>query len=222
MGAWGILAAAVGGAVAACAPPLPLVVLPPDGVSTLRYARGPVPPKRRAAAIIGFAPFPLPPPPLRRWRRPRGAIACAPAAGFRCAPLCPCCAVSRGSGGGAPLRSGPAPRFWPRGGAILFSLRRVWGLRRLRAALKVYRTARAAQCKCGVHGFAMNPCDSLPTATAPYYREARVTLARRQTACRMRHCCARRIVETGGRRKLGCTSTRWAERQRIVGVGQIV
>ena len=46
------------------APPLPLVVLPPDGVSTLRYARGPVPPKRRAAAIIGFAPFPLPPPPL--------------------------------------------------------------------------------------------------------------------------------------------------------------
>ena len=56
--------------------------------------------------------------------------------------------------GGAPLRSSPAPRFWPRGGAILFSLRRVWGLRRLRAALKVYRTARAAQCKCGVHGFA--------------------------------------------------------------------
>ena len=45
-------------------PPLPLVVLPPDGVSTLRYARGPVPPKRRAAALIGFAPFPLPPPPL--------------------------------------------------------------------------------------------------------------------------------------------------------------
>ena len=47
--------------------------------------------------------------------------------------------------GGAPLRSSPAPRFWPRGGAILFSLRRVWGLRRLRAALEVYRTARAAQ-----------------------------------------------------------------------------
>lgn len=51
-----MLAAAVGGAVAACAPPLPLVVLPPDGVSTFRYARGPVPPKRRAVAIIGFAP----------------------------------------------------------------------------------------------------------------------------------------------------------------------
>ena len=77
--------------------------------------------------------------------------------------------------------------------------------------------ARAAQCGCGVHGFAMNPCESLPVATAPYCREARVTLERRQTACRMRHCCARRIVECSGRRKLGCTSTRWAERQRIVG-----
>ena len=110
--------------------------------------------------------------------------------------------------GGAPLRSGPAPRFWPRGGAILFSLRRVWGLRRLRAALKVYRAARAAQCKCGVHGFAMNPYYSIPLATAPYYREARVTVAWRQTAYRMRHCCARRIVETGGRRELGCTTTR--------------
>ena len=39
-----------------------------------------------------------------------------------------------------------------------------------------------------------------------------MTLPRRQTACQMRHCCARRIVETGSRRKLGCTSTRWAER----------
>ncbi len=115
-----MLAAAVGGAVAACAPPLPLVVLPPDGVSTLRYARGPVPPKRRAAAIIGFAPFPLPPPPLRRWRRALGAKACAPAAGFRCAPLCPCCAVSRGSGGGRPLRQAPAiPFFWSGGGWLL-------------------------------------------------------------------------------------------------------
>ena len=102
------------------APPLPLVVLPPDGVSTLRYARGPVPPKRRAAALIGFAPFPLPPPPLRRWRRPLGAKACAPAAGFRCAPLCPCCAVSRGSGGGRPLRQAPAiPFFWSGGGWLL-------------------------------------------------------------------------------------------------------
>ena len=45
----------------------------------------------------------------------------------------------------------------------------------------------------GVHGFAMNPCDSKHSATAPYYREARVTFARRQIACRMRHCCARRI-----------------------------
>ena len=74
------------------------------------------------------------------------------------------------------------------------------------------KSCAACGIRCGVHGFAMNPCDSLPTATAPYYREARVTLPRRQTACRMRHCCARRIVKTGGRRKLVCTSTRWAER----------
>ena len=58
----------------------------------------------------------------------------------------------------------------------------------------------------------MNPCDSTHPATAPYYREARVTVERRQTACGMRHCFARRIVETGGRRELVCTSTRWAER----------
>ena len=103
------------------------------------------------------------------------------------------------------------------------------------------RTARAAQSKCSVHGFAMNPYYSLPVATAPYYREARVTFSRRQTACGMRHCCARRIVGTGDRRKLLCTPTRWAERhpqgvcrirkaaepptaaqQRIIGAGQIV
>ena len=62
----------------------------------------------------------------------------------------------------------------------------------------------------------MNPCESLPLSTAPYYREARVTFAWRQTACRMRHCCARRIEETGGRRKLLRTSIRSAERQRII------
>ena len=103
------------------------------------------------------------------------------------------------------------------------------------------RVARAAQCKCGVHGFAMNPCDSSPFSTAPYYREARVTLPQRQTACRMWHCCARRIDRFLGRRKLGCTPTRWAERhpqgvyrirkaakpptaaqQRIIGESQIV
>ena len=44
-------------------------------------------------------------------------------------------------------------------------------------------TARAAQCGRGVRGFAMNPYYSLPLATAPYYREARVTIARRRTAC---------------------------------------
>ena len=79
------------------------------------------------------------------------------------------------------------------------------------------RAARAAQCKCGVHGFAMNPCESLPLSTAPYYREARVTFVWRQTACEMRLCCARRIEQCLGRRKLVSTSTRWAERQRVVG-----
>ena len=39
-----------------------------------------------------------------------------------------------------------------------------------------------------------------------------MTFVRRQTAYRMRHCFARRIVETGGRRELLRTSTRWAER----------
>ena len=43
-------------------------------------------------------------------------------------------------------------------------------------------------------------------------REARVTFARRQTAYRMRHCCARRIDGYLGRRKLLRTSARWAER----------
>ena len=63
----------------------------------------------------------------------------------------------------------------------------------------------------------MNHCDSKHSATAPYYREARVTIAWRQTACRMRHCCARRIEECRGRRILVCTPTRSAERQRIIG-----
>ena len=58
----------------------------------------------------------------------------------------------------------------------------------------------------------MNPCELLLRSTAPYYREARVTVARRQTACGMRHCCARRIVECSVRRKLGCTTTRLSER----------
>ena len=35
----------------------------------------------------------------------------------------------------------------------------------------------------GVRGFATSPCESLPVSTAPYYREARVTGARRQTSC---------------------------------------
>ena len=88
----------------------------------------------------------------------------------------------------------------------------VWGL----------KSCAACGIGCGVHGFAMNPCDSTHPATAPYYREARVTVERRQTACGMRHCFARRIEECHGRRKLSCTPTRWAERQRIIEESQIV
>ena len=44
-----------------------------------------------------------------------------------------------------------------------------------------------------------------------------MTFVWRQTACGIRHCCARRIVETGSRRELLRTSTRWAERQRMIG-----
>ena len=66
--------------------------------------------------------------------------------------------------------------------------------------------------RCGVRGFATSLCESVHSATAPYYREARVTVVGRQTAYGMRHYCARRIDETGGRRELLRTSTRWAER----------
>ena len=44
-------------------------------------------------------------------------------------------------------------------------------------------TAQPAECRRGVHGFAMSLCESLPFATAPYYREARVTAVGQQTAC---------------------------------------
>ena len=79
-------------------------------------------------------------------------------------------------------------------------------------AVSILKICSACGIGCGVHGFAMNPCISLLLSTAPYYREARVTVVGRQTACRMRHCCARRIEECRGRRILVCTSTRQAER----------
>ena len=61
------------------------------------------------------------------------------------------------------------------------------------AALAVLGLKSYAACGiwCGVRGFATGPYVSSPLATAPYYREARVTIARRRTAC-WRHCCARR------------------------------
>ena len=46
--------------------------------------------------------------------------------------------------------------------------------------LKSYNACRI---RCGVRGFATSPCESLPVSTAPYYRETRVTGARRQTSC---------------------------------------
>ena len=50
-------------------------------------------------------------------------------------------------------------------------------------AVSILKNCTRCAIGCSVHGFAMNPCESLPLATAPYYREARVTLPRRQTAC---------------------------------------
>ena len=63
----------------------------------------------------------------------------------------------------------------------------------------------------------MNPYYPLPIATAPYYREARVTAVGRQTACRMRHCWRSPHCGVPDRQELLRTSTRWAERQRVVG-----
>ena len=52
-----MLAAAVGGAVAACAPPLPLVVLPPDGVSTLSVCARPRPAETAGRGPHRLCPF---------------------------------------------------------------------------------------------------------------------------------------------------------------------
>ena len=63
--------------------------------------------------------FPLPPPPLRRWRRQRGAKACAPAAGFRCAP-CALAAPSRAAAAaGGPSGRLPPSHFLSGGGWLL-------------------------------------------------------------------------------------------------------
>ena len=72
------------------------------------------------------------------------------------------------------------------------------------AALAVLGLKSYAACGigCGVRGFATSLCESLPVSTAPYYREARVTIARRRTAC-WRHCCARRGTEAKNDRVSG-------------------
>ena len=45
------------------------------------------------------------------------------------------------------------------------------------------KSCAACGIRCGVRGFATSLCELLPVSTAPYYREARVTGARRQTSC---------------------------------------
>ena len=110
----------MGGAVAACAPPLPLVVLPPDGVSTLRYARGPVPPKRRAAALIGFAPFPLPPPPLAQMASSAGGKSLRARCGVPLRPPVPLLRrLARQRRRAAPPAGSRHPIFWSGGGWLL-------------------------------------------------------------------------------------------------------
>ena len=47
--------------------------------------------------------------------------------------------------------------------------------------------------RCGVHGFAMSLLRIVTAHNRALLREARVTVVGQQTACRMRHCCARRI-----------------------------
>ena len=47
--------------------------------------------------------------------------------------------------------------------------------------------------RCGVHGFAMSLLRIVTARNRALLREARVTVVGQQTACRMRHCCARRI-----------------------------
>ncbi len=117
-----MLAPSVGllAAVAAAGPPWALVCLRRCACSALfgmraapsRWCSGPWP---SSALRLNRSRRPR----LRSWRRPLGAKACAPAAGFRCAPLCPCCAVSRGSGGGRAVRQAPAIPFFSSGGGWL-------------------------------------------------------------------------------------------------------
>ena len=53
------------------------------------------------------------------------------------------------------------------------------------AALAVCSSKSCGACRigCGVRGFATGPCESIHVATAPYDREARMTVVRRRTAC---------------------------------------
>ena len=95
--------------------------------------------------------------------------------------------------GGAPLRSGPAPPVLAPGRGYFVFAAAGLGIAPPAGGAKGLPSCTRCAIRCGVHGFAMNPYVSTHPATAPYYREARVTIAWRQTACGMRLCCARRI-----------------------------
>ncbi len=90
--------------------------------------------------------------------------------------------------GGAPLRSGPAPPVLAPGRGYFVFAAAGLGIAPPAGGAKGLPSCTRCEIGCGVHGFAMNLCVSTYPATAPYYREARVTLERRQTAYRMQHC----------------------------------
>lgn len=111
----------MGGAVAACAPPLPLVVLPPDGVSTLSVCARPRPAETAGRGPHRLCPFSA-----------AAAPACAdgvvsggqkPARPLRgsAAPPCALAAPSRAAAaaGGPSGRLPPSHFFWSGGGWLL-------------------------------------------------------------------------------------------------------
>ena len=123
---WGRLAAPRGDSVAAFA-----ATVPPPGrrslclasrrcggraaiLGTQRYARRPRPADAAAGRGLHrlWALTAAAAPAWRRWRRPLGPKACAPAAGLRCAPPVPaCCRRSRPAAGASSVVSRPGPVF---------------------------------------------------------------------------------------------------------------
>ena len=218
-----MLAAAVGGSVAACA-----AAVPPPRCRSLccRLMASALFGMRAAPSRRNGGPRPSSALPLNRARRPRfadggGRWGQKPARPLRgsAAPPCALAAPSRAAAaaGGPSGRlppshffgvvavgsSGATPPPSPRSPVLLRAAKvgglapAAFGRRAAAAGLGIAPPAGGAKglpsctrCEigCGVHGFAMNLCVSTYPATAPYYREARVTLERRQTAYRMQHC----------------------------------